>query len=309
MSDVWILDTDPGIDDALALFYLLGKQVDLIGLTTVYGNASVQRTTRNALQLLELANSPAWVAKGAEVPLVQAPHPPADFVHGVEGLGDQTLPLPLREAEALDAADAIIQASHQYPGKLVLAPIGPLTNIALALLRDPTLGQRIKSVVIMGGTLDAKGNVSDVAEANIWNDPHAARQVLRSGLPIRLIGLDVTSQIQLQSSDFADLPDPAGALLSSAADSYIAFYQSVGFAGCQLHDPAAVAAGLDSSLFSWETTGVDVVLQGPNAGQVVRDPTAPRIQIAMGVAVERVVADFLSGLHAGCLPRLDSSSA
>ena len=299
MSNAWILDTDPGIDDALALFYLLGRSVDLIGLTTVFGNANVQRTTRNALQLLELADHPAWVASGAAHPLVQAPHPPADFVHGVEGLGNEQLPAPQRQALAMDAADAIIQASHEYAGRLVLAPVGPLTNIALALVRDPSLSERIKSVVIMGGTLDAPGNVSPVAEANLWNDPHAARQVLRSGLPIRLVGLDVTSQVQLTPQDFAGLPGPAGPLLSAAANSYIDFYRSVGFAGCQLHDPAAVMAELHPEWFDWEQTGVDVVLQGESAGQVVRDSEAPAIQVAMGVQVSQVKSDFLSGLRTG----------
>lgn len=299
MSDTWILDTDPGIDDAMALLYLKGEGVALMGLTTVFGNADIQRTTRNAAQLLELAQMTGWVAPGAGDPLVQLRHPPADFVHGVEGLGGIELPAPSRMPLPIDGANAIIQASHRTEN-LVLAAIGPLTNLAIALERDPTLPQRVKEVVIMGGTLDAPGNVSDTAEANIWNDPHAAQQVLRAGWPLRLIGLDVTSQIQLMREDFDVLPGTVGNHIKHAAGSYIDFYQSVGSEGCQLHDPAAVMAGLYPDDFDWEETGVDVVLEGEHAGRVVRDSSAPSIQVAMGSRIQTIKARFMDRLIAAC---------
>ncbi len=303
MNRPWILDTDPGIDDALALFYLLGESTDLIGMTTVFGNASVQRTTRNALQLLELAGASGWVAMGAEGPMVQSPNPPADFVHGVEGLGGVSLPPPNKQPSELTAVQAILKASHEYSSKLVLAPVGPLTNIAQALQQDPSLVERVAEVVIMGGSLDATGNVSDVAEANIWNDPHAARIVLRAGWPIRLVGLDVTSQIQMQLSQFNELPDPAGSVLRQATASYIDFYQSVGFEGCQLHDPAAVLSALHPELFGWERTGVDVVLEGAQVGRVIRDASAPAIDVAMSADVAAIKAVFLDKLQQGCSHR------
>lgn len=299
MSGTWILDTDPGIDDAMALLYLKGENVALMGLTTVFGNADIQRTTRNAAQLLELSQMTGWVAPGAGDPLVQLRHPPADFVHGVEGLGGVELPAPSRMPLPIDAANAIIQASHRSDD-LVLAAIGPLTNLAIALQRDPSLVERVSSVVIMGGTLDAPGNVSDVAEANIWNDPHAAQIVLRAGWPVKLIGLDVTSTIQLTRADFDVLSGPVGDCIKQAADSYIDFYQSVGSEGCQLHDPAAVMAGLHPGDFTWEQTGVDVVLEGEQAGRVIRDSAAPAIEVAMSGDIEVIKDRFMQRLRAAC---------
>ena len=188
MSTPWIMDTDPGIDDALALFYLLGEaSVEIVGLTTVFGNVDIDRTTRNALQLLDLAQHSAWVARGASRPLQIPPNPPADFVHGVEGLGDEQLPLPISQVYPQTAAQAIVEASKRIE-HLHLAPVGPLTNVAQALQLEPELVERMAGLTIMGGNLDSQGNVSQHAEANIWNDPHAARQVLRAGWPIRLVG-------------------------------------------------------------------------------------------------------------------------
>ena len=296
MSTPWILDTDPGIDDALALFYLLGEaSVEIVGLTTVFGNADIDRTTRNARQLLELAEHPAWVARGASRPLVIPPNPPADFVHGAEGLGDERLPPPAAPVHAQTAAQAIADVSTRIDD-LQLALVGPLTNVAQALQLDPELTERMAGLTIMGGNLDSQGNVSPHAEANIWNDPHAARQVLRAGWPIRLIGLDCTSTIQLTESDFQDLPGNAGQILRRAAGTYIDFYRAEGFQGCQLHDPAAVMAGIEPELFEWETTGVDVICEGADVGRVIRDPSAPPIQVAMGCDVPAVKARFLSRL-------------
>ena len=296
MSTPWILDTDPGIDDALALFYLLGEaSVEIVGLTTVFGNVDIDRTTRNALQLLDLAQHSAWVARGASRPLQIPPNPPADFVHGVEGLGDEQLPPPISHVYPQTAAQAIVEASKRIE-HLHLAPVGPLTNVAQALQLEPELVERMAGLTIMGGNLDSQGNVSRHAEANIWNDPHAARQVLRASWPIRLVGLDCTSTIQLTESDFEDLPGNAGQILRRAAGSYINFYRSQGFQGCQLHDPAAVMAGIAPELFDWETTGVDVICDGADVGRVVRDSSAPLIQVAMGCDVPAVKARFLSRL-------------
>ncbi|MGD2006527.1 MAG: nucleoside hydrolase [Pseudomonadales bacterium] len=296
MSTPWILDTDPGIDDALALFYLLGEaSVEIVGLTTVFGNVDIDRTTRNARQLLDLAQHSAWVARGASRPLQILPNPPADFVHGVEGLGDEQLPPPISQVYPQTAAQAIVEASKRIE-PLHLAPVGPLTNVAQALQLEPELVERMAGLTIMGGNLDSQGNVSQHAEANIWNDPHAARQVLRAGWPIRLVGLDCTSTIQLTESDFEDLPGAAGQILRRAAGSYINFYRAQGFQGCQLHDPAAVMAGIAPELFDWEATGVDVICEGSDVGRVVRDSSAPLIQVAMGCDVPAVKARFLSRL-------------
>ena len=299
----WILDTDPGIDDALGLFMLLGSpEVSLRGLTTVFGNVSVQKTTRNALQLLELANraDDIWVAQGASVPCVQPPNPPADFVHGTEGLGGISLPSPQVQSASFDAVDAIIQNAQANPGEWVLAPIGPLTNLAAALDREPRIADWVSHVVVMGGTLDAPGNVSSVAEANIWNDPHAANQVLQAPWDVTLVGLDVTSQIQLTLDDFQWCQsDPIGSYLYEAADSYIQFYQSQGFAGCQLHDPAALLALLVPELFVFESTAVRVIESGDQVGRVVRSDTGSKIKVAMSVDIDAVKQQFMVRLRRG----------
>ncbi|QGG79394.1 nucleoside hydrolase [Litorivicinus lipolyticus] len=300
MTAPWILDTDPGIDDALAYAYLLGcDDVELLGLSCVFGNASVERTARNALQLRQMMGQQHWVAAGAAVPMVQPPRPPADFVHGVEGLGGVDLPRPT-QAPSADAVERMIAEIRSAPKAVVLAAVGPLTNLALALDRAPDIVERVASVVIMGGTLDARGNVSPWAEANIWNDPHAAQRVLQAGWPVTLVGLDITLRIQLTEHDFEVLgaSAPAG-VLKAAAHSYIDFYRSQGFDGCQLHDPAAVIAQRLPALFEFETVGLDVVLEGERVGQVIRAPEQPRVRVAVGGDIAGIKAEFFRGACAG----------
>ncbi len=293
MAKQWILDTDPGIDDALAYAYLLGcDDVELIGLTCVYGNVSVERTSRNAVQLRDLFGQTHWVARGAATPMVQAPRPPADFVHGTEGLGGIALAPPSSPADK-DAVEALIRSIKDAPEPLTIAAIGPLTNLARALERAPDIASQVANVVIMGGTLDARGNVSPWAEANIWNDPHAAQTVLQAAWPVTLIGLDMTSRVILSEADFHALGDgPVALKLREAARSYIEFYQSQGFDGCQLHDPAAVMALRRPDLFEFETVGLDVVLDGERVGQVVRSASHPPVQVAVGGNVAGIKAEF-----------------
>src|SRR5215469_16178453 len=179
-----ILDTDPGIDDALALFLALASpEVQLEAITTVSGNVDVHKTTRNALALLELAGrTDIPVARGCAEPLVRQVVSAA-HVHGDNGLGGVVLPEPHTRPVSQHAIEVIIEKILAAPGEITLVPIGPLTNIALALRTEPRLAEQVREVVIMGGALLVPGNVTAAAEFNIYADPHAAHMVLHAGWP------------------------------------------------------------------------------------------------------------------------------
>src|SRR5947209_8605605 len=194
-----ILDTHPAIVDALALFLALASpEIQLEAITTVSGNVNVSLTTYNALTLLELAGrTDIPVARGSSQPLLRQPVYAA-FVHGSNGLGAVTLPAPRIQPVAAHAVDVIIEKILAAPGEISLVPIGPLTNIALALRREPRIAQHVREVVIMGGALLVPGNTTPSAEFNIYVDPHAAHIVLHAGWPIRLVSLDTTMQAELR---------------------------------------------------------------------------------------------------------------
>src|SRR2546426_10720650 len=190
-----ILDTDPGIDDALALFLALASpELQLEAITTVSGNVHVDLTTRNALTLLELAGrTDIPVARGCDRPLSRQPVF-AEYVHGQNGLGGVELPEPQLQPVGQHAVDLIIERVMAAPREITLVPIGPLTNIALALRKEPRIAEHVREVVIMGGALRVPGNVTPEAEFNIYADPHAAHIVFHAGWPIRLVSLDVTNK-------------------------------------------------------------------------------------------------------------------
>ena len=202
-----IIDTDPGIDDAMAIFYALASpELDVIGLTTVFGNAHVDVCTANAIRILDIAGrADIPVAEGAARPLAMAYRGPADFVHGVNGLADMPLAAPSRAPHALDAAHFIIDQVLACPGEITLVPIGPLTNIALAMLLRPDLPQHLAGMVIMGGNAFVGGNASPAAEANILNDPEAADIVFGADCPIVMCGLDVTEATVMSSEQIANI--------------------------------------------------------------------------------------------------------
>jgi len=179
-----LIDTDPGVDDALALLMALQSPAhQVLGLTIAAGNVGLQHTVRNALKLLEVAGrGEVPVYAGCPGPLVHAPREDAAHVHGRDGFGDTGYPDPAGQAQAEHAALAILRLSHEYAGRLVLVALGPLTNLALALRLDPTLPQRVARLVVMGGAVTARGNITPVAEFNIAFDPEAAHVVL-SGFP------------------------------------------------------------------------------------------------------------------------------
>ena len=195
MTTKLIIDTDPGIDDAMAIHYAFAHpDIEVLALTTVFGNVWVEQATRNALVLAEQAHYPCLVAEGAARPITMPANDPSHYVHGDEGFGDLPAMMPKGKADLRPAHEVIADLCRQYPQEIVLAPVGPLTNIARLLDYDPEITSYVKKLVIMGGAVFCNGNVTDYAEANIWNDPHAADQVFAADWPIELIGLDITQK-------------------------------------------------------------------------------------------------------------------
>jgi inosine-uridine nucleoside N-ribohydrolase len=262
-----LLDTDPGIDDALALFLALASpEVQLAAVTTVSGNVSVEYTTRNALALLELAGRPDIpVARGCACPLVGSPTSAAD-VHGDNGLGGITLPAARQQPLEKHAVDVIIETVMSAPGEITLVPIGPLTNIALALRCEPRLAHMVREVVIMGGALRVPGNITPSAEFNIYVDPSAAQIVLHAGWPIRLVTLDTTTRTLLNRSQVTQLAaggSPVTALIHRMVNSYCdVFGRARGISAIQMHDPLCLAAAFRPDLLIWEEAYVAVELHG-----------------------------------------------
>lgn len=301
-----IIDTDPGIDDAMAiLFACLHEDLDLVGLTSIFGNVTTDIATRNALALVEMAGAEIPVARGAEKPLVQAARPVAAEVHGVEGFGDVPPFAPAARADQRTAARFICDTVAANPGEVVLCPIGPLTNLALALEHDPTIVDKVKSVTVMGGAMVSGGNVTEHAEANIWQDPHAARAVFSAPWEVTMVGLDVTEKVMCTDEHFTDLAERApklGGFLDRAARFYFDFHlRHDGFYGCHMHDPTAVISILRPDLFRTERQRVDVIADGAEAGKTVTtaDESAPHTHICVAVDEDAVRSQFLSTLGAG----------
>ena len=303
-----ILDTDPGIDDALALFLALASpEVQLEAITTVSGNVDVTLTTYNALTLLELAGrTDIPVARGSDRPLIRRPFNAA-FVHGDNGLGGLQLPEPRIQPVAEHAVDVIIEKILAAPGEITLVTIGPLTNIALALRREPRIAQQVREVVIMGGALRVPGNDTPAAEFNIYVDPHAAHIVLHAGWPIRLVSLDVTTQTQMQREQVQMLTRSESRVISAIKQmldySFDVPGPAFGLSGFQMHDPLCLAAAFQSELITWDPVYVDVELHGTlTLGETVayfRRPNVPppNVLASVGVDAERFIQLFLTRIE------------
>ena len=264
MTDI-ILDCDPGHDDAIALLLALASpELELLGVTTVSGNQTVEKTTANAIRVLDvLGRDDVPVAAGAPRPLVRERWVAA-YVHGETGLDGARLPPPAREPEAGHAIDWIAGTLAAAAAPVTLVPTGPLTNIALLLARYPELEPRIERVVLMGGAIGA-GNVTPAAEFNIWADPEAAQRVFSSGLDVTMVGLDVTHRA-LMTQAHADALAAAGAPGRLVADLY-GFYaqfheRQYGWDGVPVHDAVAVAHVIDGAILETRSCGV-VVDTGP----------------------------------------------
>lgn len=274
-----IFDTDPGIDDAMALLFLhKSPQVELVGITTGPGNGTIDVTTRNALYLKERFGISAPVARGAAGPLAGEAPPPAAFVHGQNALGD--IPLPERVTtppHELPAFRFIVETVRRNPGEISIVAVGRMTNLALALREDPEIVGLVEQVVIMGGAFGYhghSGNVSPVSEANIHGDPLAADEVFAAAWPLTVVGLDVTKQTRMSNAYLRSLADEnpkIGPFIWEITRFYEKFHISRGVLdGIYVHDSSAVAFLLDPSLFVTRTGPIRVVMEGIAAGQTIQ---------------------------------------
>ena len=275
-----IFDTDPGVDDALALLFAMAHPgIDLLGITTTFGNVSVEQASANALLLCALTGRELPVAQGVTKPLLKQAEPPPSFIHGADGLGN--LPyraLPRKQADARSAAQFMVDTIRDQPGQVTIVAVGPLGNLALALALEPTLPQLVREVILMGGTIDEPGNVSPVAEANVWNDPHAADCVFTAGWPLTMVGLDVTHKVvvplELMERIAAAQQHPAIDALLHAFRFYANFYASrhvhlIEKPGCYAHDLLAFIYLLAPEFFGVERGGIRVATEGLAQGQTM----------------------------------------
>ncbi|UYG06577.1 nucleoside hydrolase [Halomonas sp. M4R1S46] len=276
-----LFDTDPGIDDAMALLFLHRHPgLDLQGITTVHGNARTDTTTRNALYLAERFGLEVPVARGATEPLAMAKSAPPTVVHGDDGLGNVGLSFaPTRRPDPRPAYRLIIETMRRHPGEVTLIAVGPLTNLALALKEDPAIAGLVKEVVVMGGAFaigGQGGNITPVAEANIHGDPHAADLVFTAAWPVTVVGLDVTHRVLMRNADFHRLREQGGEdgdFMWRISRHYVGFYsEREAIDGCYIHDSSAVAYVLDPSLFETRRGPVRAVRDGLAMGQTIQRP-------------------------------------
>jgi purine nucleosidase len=263
VSRAFLIDTDVASDDAVALIMALrSPEIRVVAITTVAGNVEVRQATRNALYTVELCGAIVPVYTGSEKPLLRA-HQSATWFHGRDGLGDHEYPPPHRSPGELHAVDAMIDVIEANPG-LVLVTLGPLTNLALALAKKPSIATQVGRCVIMGGAPCCEGNVTPAAEYNIWVDPEAARIVLLSGLPVELVGWHLArGAAVLDDSDIKVVQGLNNQLARFAIEcnsrARLAYLEQTGEDGISLPDPVAMAIALDPTIgIQWSAHYMDV---------------------------------------------------
>ena len=303
-----IIDTDPGIDDSLAILLALASpEVKLEGLTVVHGNSSTEQGTTNALSILELADaSHIPVARGCELPLVQ-PSLLAPETHGDSGLGYARLPGPQSRPIVQKGCDYLIEQIMSNPGEITLVAIGPLTNIALAIRQEPRIVEAVREVFIMGGALRHEGNTTPLAEFNTYVDPHAAHIVYHSGMPITLTPLDVTYQCILTAEDVARLQMSKSSIPDFIADAtrfYMEFHDEYqGIQGCVINDPLTLALTFAPDLCNYEEHYVDVDISGGvSMGKTFADfygmtGVPANMKVALGVRAREFIDLFMERME------------
>jgi inosine-uridine nucleoside N-ribohydrolase len=290
-----LVDCDPGLDDALALLLVLGSpELELRGVTTVAGNQTLDRTTENALKVLQLAGR-------GDIPVSAGAHRPlagelvvADDAHGASGLGRLVLPVANTGPVEQRAVDFLAEQLRSSEEPVILFALGPLTNVALLLALGPDAAARIDRLVLMGGAI-AEGNQTASAEFNIWTDPEAAARVFESGLDVTMVGLDVTNRAVLRPADADRLRSggPVGRAAAEMLDFYLGFYEEAyEHGGAPIHDALAIAQVLRPELLTVQDRHVEIELEGICRGRTVVDMRQrrtlpePNAHVAVDVDVE-----------------------
>ena len=277
-----LIDTDPGIDDAMAIFYALASpELDVVGLTTIFGNAELPVTTANSLKLLEIAGrTDIPVARGVEAPLAMPFRGAVAFVHGTDGQGNVFLSPPTTSIDALDAPHFIIRTVLDAPGEITIVALGPLTNLATAMQLEPTLGSKLAGIVLMGGNAFCGGNASPAAEANIINDPEAADIVFGAECQVVMAGLDVTEQTVMTAGDLARMStfdNPRARHLAAIIPYYQNFYlDRLGIEGICVHDSSTISYLLAPDLYTW----VEYPVRVDCGNSVCRGKTQPAVHVS-----------------------------
>lgn len=302
-----ILDVDTGIDDALGIILAVkSKKFDIVGITTTNGNVTVDRATENTLKVLHLlgCHSSIPVYQGASRPLLRKPvfeH----RVHGEDGLGGALPELLVEKRDSLFAPDFMIDTILQHKHDISLIMTAPLTNLALALQKNPQIVNYVNEVIVMGGVVRDYGNITPTAEYNMFVDPEAAKIVFHSGLPITLVGLDVTRKVLLTERHIQKLKDPKVQhfVRTSTAHYIDRYYRLHGIKACALHDPLAVGVALDRDLVQTQKMYVDIETRSELCdGQTVCDfqnrlNLPPNIEVCLDVNTHQFMDMFINSLN------------
>ena len=303
-----IIDTDPGIDDVLALLLALASpELSLEGVSVVHGNCSAEQATRNGLAVLELAKaSHIPLAKGCELPLVQ-PSLLAPETHGNTGLGYAKLPEPRTKPTVQHGCDFLIEKVLSNPGEITLVAIGPLTNVAMAIRKEPSFAKSLKELIIMGGAIRHEGNTTALGEFNVYVDPHAAHIVFHAGIPTTLVPLDVTYHCILTSEDVERLrkiDSPIPKFIKDTTDFYMEYHvRYQGIKGCIINDPLALALTFAPELCDYEELPVDVDISGGvSMGKTLADfynynKKPANMKVALGVRARDFIELFLERME------------
>jgi inosine-uridine nucleoside N-ribohydrolase len=292
-----ILDCDPGHDDALAILLAAASpEIDLLAITTVAGNQTLAKTTLNAQRVCTLAGiTDVPIAAGCDRPLVR-PQMVAEDIHGVSGLDGPTFPTSVVETDPRHAVDLIVALVGESAEPITLVPVGPLTNVAMALRREPRVAERLGGIVMMGGAIGI-GNTTPAAEFNVAADPEAARIVVESGVPLTIVPLEVTHRAAATEAVIARIA-ALGTPLARASVELLRFFAAsyervFGFPDPPLHDPCAVAAVIDASIVSTRPMHVEIdTSAGPSYGRTVCDvhgvlKREPNARVGVDLDVER----------------------
>lgn len=306
-----ILDVDTGIDDALAILYALGEEnTELIGVTTTFGNIDLEQATSNTLSILDLAgatNVPVY--KGSSSSLSSEEYirrEVTERIHGKDGIGDANIEPSVRTPEEKNAVDFLIEAAFEYGKELKLICVGPLTNLARAYQKNPEALQNVAEIVIMGGALTVPGNTTKFAEANIIEDAVAAKMILESDLPLKMVGLDVTMRTLLtqeETDKWEDYGTERSQVIVKMTEHYFqSYHDRLGMLGCALHDPLAVGIALHPELAETLALDLTVELKEPAKGLTIGDNKKiyhkkPTTEVCVQIDQEKFIARFMQAME------------